>query len=120
MSTVNSMVSYKKVCSARSCSMWAEIHLHAYTGHGIRMAIIIETAHTFTLVQLITKLCQTHCDGTGCSRLAPYIDVFKLTRRCLSINGGCPFPCPPLSIKNQSSICSSILPRCRLIAILGC
>lgn len=52
----------------------------------IRMAIGIRTAHTFTIKQLFEKLCQKTCDGT-CNHLAPYIDMFRLTRTCLEVGG---------------------------------
>lgn len=60
------------------------------------MAVAIETLHTFTIKQLFVKLCQKYCDGPDCDTLAPYVDVFGLTRRCLSIGRGCRFPCGPL------------------------
>jgi hypothetical protein len=61
------------------------------------MAVAIKTAHTFTIKEMLTKLYQTHCDGKGCTKTAPYLDVFTLTRRCLSINNGCPHPQGPVS-----------------------
>lgn len=77
MSTVNSMANYDKVvCQAGVC---------------LRMALAINTAHNYTLRQLFTNLCQKNCDGKGCSSLAPFMDVFTLTRRCLGSEKGCPF-----------------------------
>jgi hypothetical protein len=62
------------------------------------MALGIQTADSFTFKELFGKLCQTKCNGNGCTKLAPYLDVFMLTRRCLSISGGCPFPLGPLNV----------------------
>ncbi|KAH5502775.1 hypothetical protein HBI52_166230 [Parastagonospora nodorum] len=62
------------------------------------MALGIRTADSFTIKELFYKLCQNKCDGNGCTKLAPYLDVFMLTRRCLSISGGCPFPLGPLNV----------------------
>jgi hypothetical protein len=58
----------------------------------IGMVMAIKTEGTFTLKQLLAKLCQKTCDGANCNQLAPYIDVFQLSRRCLSIGNGCPIP----------------------------
>ncbi|KAH7408706.1 hypothetical protein DE146DRAFT_629598 [Phaeosphaeria sp. MPI-PUGE-AT-0046c] len=46
--------------------------------------------------KLLPKLYQKHCDGDKCGKLAPYVDVFGPTRRCLSIGRGCRSPCGPL------------------------
>jgi hypothetical protein len=62
----------------------------------IRMAITIQTAHTFTMNQLGSKMRQKHCDAPKCGKLAPYIDVFTLSRRCLSVGGGCRVPRGPI------------------------
>lgn len=63
----------------------------------VRMAIAIQTADTFSIKQLFLKLCQKTCDGESCSKLAPYLDVFTLARRCLSVSGGCLHPCGPMN-----------------------
>jgi hypothetical protein len=83
MKTVNSMPSYTKVMRQATNS--------------VRMAVAIKNAHTFSMKQLVEKLCQKQCDGKGCGKPAPYIDVFSLQRRCLSVGGGCPFPEGPVS-----------------------
>jgi hypothetical protein len=62
----------------------------------IRMAIALKTEDTFTIKQLFDKLFQKTCDGANCEKLAPYLDVFTLNRRCLFIGGGCPIPLGPL------------------------
>jgi hypothetical protein len=62
----------------------------------IRMAMAIEAEDTFTFKQLLAKLCQKTCDGANCNQLAPHVNVFKLSRRCLSIGNGCPIPLEPL------------------------
>ncbi|KAF2821473.1 hypothetical protein CC86DRAFT_250435, partial [Ophiobolus disseminans] len=64
METVNAMSDYKKVMRLVPSS--------------VRMAVAIDTAHTFSMKQLLAKLCQKHCDGDNCGKLAPYIDVFNL------------------------------------------
>jgi hypothetical protein len=63
----------------------------------IRMAIAIQTANTFTMNQLVSKMRQKYCDGHKCGELAPYIDLFTLSRRCLSVGGGCRAPCGPVN-----------------------
>jgi len=57
--------------------------------NSVRMAIAIGTASTFTFKALFSKLCQKSCDGKNCDKLAPYIDVFTVTRRCLGVGRGC-------------------------------
>jgi len=75
----------------------------AHAPNTIRMAIGIHTAHTFTISELYAKLVQRTCDTTACNNLAPYLDVFTLSRRCLSVGG----PCSPTRIlgpRNHSSL----------------
>jgi hypothetical protein len=62
----------------------------------VRMALGIDTAHTFNITQLFEKLCQMKCDGKDCDTYAPYLDVFTLTRMCLSVSGGCRIPLGPI------------------------
>jgi hypothetical protein len=78
-----------------------------HASNAIRMAIAIRTAHTFTIKQLFLKLCQRYCDGAGCEKLAPYIDVFTLTRRCLSIDKGCRGQISPLNHSEASKLAAS-------------
>lgn len=89
----------------------------------IRMAVAIETAHTFSIEQLHSKLCQKHCDGVNCGNLAPYIDVFCLNRRCLSIAKGCRIPCGPFHptavIRTGCKPDLGLLPTARFKAIPG-
>lgn len=63
----------------------------------IRMAIAIQTAHAFTIKQLVSKLSEKYCDAKGCGKVAPYLDIFSLTRRCLSVGRGCPYPRGPIN-----------------------
>jgi hypothetical protein len=63
----------------------------------IHMALAIKTAHTFSIAQLFAKLCQTHCDAHTCANLAPYIDVFTMTRRCFGVGSPCARVPPPAS-----------------------
>jgi hypothetical protein len=89
------------------------------------MAIAIETSHTFTFAQLVPKLVQIYCDGICCTKLAPYLDVFTLTRRCLCIGAGCPHPCPPQSIsylkklRGSDDIFARLQPKRRFAALAG-
>jgi hypothetical protein len=50
------------------------------------MAIGINTKHLFTLDQLALAVDKRHC--IGCRRLAPFLDVSTLKRRCLLTGGG--------------------------------
>ncbi|EDU42683.1 predicted protein [Pyrenophora tritici-repentis Pt-1C-BFP] len=86
MNSVNSMIEYQKVANNASNS--------------IRMAISIQTAHKFTIKDLFAKLCQRMCDGSGCDKFAPYLDVFTLTRRCLSVGGGYLYPRGPMLLES--------------------
>ncbi|CAO2651385.1 Nn.00g039550.m01.CDS01 [Neocucurbitaria sp. VM-36] len=71
MMTVNSVLEYQKILKhAASC---------------IRMAFAIRQADCYTIKQLFAKLCQKTCDGPKCTKFAPYLDIFTLTRRCLSL-----------------------------------
>ena len=69
----------------------------SHAADSIRMGFAIKTAHSFSISQLFAKLCQKHCDGEKCGNYAPYIDIFTLTRRCLSTGVGCPIPLGPTS-----------------------
>lgn len=57
------------------------------TANAIRLAVGIDAAHYFTIADLFSKLCQKSCDnillGKACGRVAPYIDVFSCSRRCV-------------------------------------
>jgi hypothetical protein len=99
MKTVNSMPSYTKVMRQAQNS--------------VRMAVAIKTAHTFSMKQLVENLCQKQCDGEDCGKSAPYIDVFSLKRRCLSVGGGCPFPHRPMSLTELSSYDEFEFPQVR-------
>jgi hypothetical protein len=86
------------------------------------MALAIQTAGSFTIKELFSKLCQRRCDGKGCNTLAPYMDVFMLTRRCLSISGGCPFPYGPVSLNmlaNNDCLVKESRPPHSFLAIIG-
>jgi hypothetical protein len=61
------------------------------------MALAIKTAHTFSIAQLFAKLRQTHCNAHNCANLAPYIDVFTMTRRCFGVGSPCARVPPPAS-----------------------
>jgi hypothetical protein len=61
---------------------------HEDTANAIRMAVGMNTAHYFTMAELFSKLCQKTCDGKRyngdiCGEVAPYLDVFRLSRRSL-------------------------------------
>ncbi|KNG46410.1 zinc finger containing protein [Stemphylium lycopersici] len=65
--------------------------------NSIRMAIGIQTAHTFNIKELFTKLCERTCGEIGCEKLAAYVNVFTLSRHCLFIGGDCSCPHGPVS-----------------------
>ncbi|QRD04130.1 hypothetical protein JI435_443030 [Parastagonospora nodorum SN15] len=66
MSTVNAMSNYDKIIR----QAW----------NFLRMALAINTAHSFTLKQLFAKVYQKQCSIKGCENPAPYMDIFILTR----------------------------------------
>lgn len=70
--------------------------------NAVRVAIDIQTAHTFTIKQLYAKLCQQQCE-LGCGKPAPYLDVFKLRRTCLWVGGACDTSPGPKGIPELSS-----------------
>lgn len=90
MATRDGMSEFKKVNSYPTLTLAAlnRQEILEYTPNTIRMAIGIRTAHTFTIKDLFAKLCQKSCD-MGCGRMAPYVDVFKLSSRCLWVGGLC-------------------------------
>ena len=51
------------------------------------MAVNMDTAHYFSISELFSKLCQRTCDndlsGKVCGKVAPYIDIFTCSRRCV-------------------------------------
>ena len=57
------------------------------------MAVGMDTAHYFTMAELFSKLCQKTCDGQTCDgkryngdicgKVAPCLDVFRLSRRSI-------------------------------------
>lgn len=53
----------------------------------MRKALALRSGHRFTMLQLFEKLCQKTCDT--CGSVAPYIDVFNLSRQCLNVGGKC-------------------------------
>ncbi|KAF2027944.1 hypothetical protein EK21DRAFT_91041 [Setomelanomma holmii] len=78
----------------------------------VRMTLVIGTAHTFTFRQLLAKRCQKHCDGEGCAKLALPIDIFTLSRRCLSIGGACAFKLGPISLEEFGELSGPLyIPR---------
>jgi hypothetical protein len=68
----------------------------AEAANSMRMAIAIKTADRFTIMQLLAVLWQKICTEDNYGKLAPYIDVFTLQRRCLSIKGVCRSPLGPV------------------------
>lgn len=62
------------------------------------MAVGMNTAHYFTMAELFSKLCQKTCDGQtydgkryngdSCGKVAPYLDVFRLSRRSIECAWG--------------------------------
>lgn len=71
-----------------------------HTANCIRMAFAINTAHTFSINQMFSKLCQKRCDLEECYSDASYIDVFTLSRRCLSTGPHCQWTLGPRSKQN--------------------
>jgi hypothetical protein len=53
----------------------------------MRKALALRSGHRFTMFQLFEKLCQKTCDT--CGSVAPYIDVFNLSRQCFNVGGKC-------------------------------
>ncbi|KAF2105929.1 hypothetical protein BDV96DRAFT_607845 [Lophiotrema nucula] len=54
----------------------------------IRMAVGIRVASRILLLDLLDKLCQRTCDE-GCGKLAPYLDIFRLERKCFGTASRC-------------------------------
>jgi len=73
MSLVNAMTEYHKVVTN--------------TPDALRMAIAIRVHHQYTISELFDALCTRKC--ADCGTLTQYLDVFRLRRVCLSLNGFC-------------------------------
>lgn len=75
----------------------------------IRMAIGIRTAYRFSIRELFAVLCERLCGISDYRHPAPYVDLFNLSRRCLSVGRGCQTPqgftCGPRSAVQLNNHC---------------
>ncbi|KAF2248305.1 hypothetical protein BU26DRAFT_565708 [Trematosphaeria pertusa] len=84
---LQSLVTFRRV--GRKAGQVVDSMIITHAPNTIRLALSIHTADLFTAAQLLSKLRQRVCDGAACANLAPYLDVFTLSRRCLTVGGPC-------------------------------